>query len=119
MCAVAVVGGQGSRSALPSHSTRREVDGLTTPSATWDTGEDSHPVWNVTQQFGMYGPWNVEEEVDKAAAESNVMRVVPVDTGGHPNGFFFPHTFFAVMRAYAQYDFNHQVTYQGILPKPK
>lgn len=86
-------GGQGSRSALPLHSTHHEVDGLTTPSATWDTGENSHPIWNAMQQFGMYGPWNVEE-VDEVAVESNITRVVPVDMGGHPDDFFFPHTFF-------------------------
>lgn len=81
-------GRQGSRSALPSHSTHHEVNGLTTPSATWDTGENSHPIWNVMQQFGMYGPWNVEEEVNEVVVESNVRRVVPVDMGGHPNDFF-------------------------------
>lgn len=111
-------GGQGSRSALPLHSTHHEVNGLTTPSATWDIGEKSHPIWNVMQQFGMYGPWNVEEEVNKVVVESNIMRVVPVDMGGHPNDFFPPH-FFAIMCAYAQYDFSHQVTYQTIFLKPK
>lgn len=107
-------GGQGSRSALPSHSTHHEVISLTTPSATWDTAENSHPIWNVMQQFGMYGPWNVEEEVNKVVVESNVIRVVPVDMGGHPNDFF-PHTFLLS----CEHDFNHQVTHQGILLKPK
>lgn len=79
--------------------------------------KNSHPTWNVMQQFGMYGPWNVEEEVNKVVVESNVIRGVPVNVGGHPNDFFPPHFFFFC--AYAQYDFNHQVTYQGVLLKPK